>query len=359
MNKISRRQLFFFLACVLPVGKLLVLPAQLAKDAGNDVLLPLLVHYLVQAGAIFCVLLLARKNLSLFDLLERVFPKPVAAAIDVLFALFLLAASLTPVLEQKLFIQAVFYDTLPSIFAFLPFFVFGAYIASKPFCHLGRMWDILAFVFLVGIAGILLLAAPNADYGALLPVGGSGLGILRGTMSACGWFFDAALLIPFLGNFTYEKGTAWKGCLSYLAGGLTVLFFYATFYGVFEETAVNQAFAFAKISKYFSGITVLGRIDYFFIFALSLVLLFYTVLPVHGAISCALCVGKCPRHLSTVLSCSAFAALLVLTVLFDFSFGDVLQAITKQLFWLFPLFSVLFPLFLLLLNVLPGRKRRA
>lgn len=349
---IKERQLLFFLACIAPVGKLVLLPARLAETAKNDLLLPAALHILLQAGAIFCVLLVAKKQTSFYDLLKQSFGKVFACILCLLFSLFLLFAALLPLLEQKLFVQSVFYDTLPSLVAFAPFFLFAAYLCSKPILSLGRVWDILAVVFLVGIAGIFALSLFSADYAALAPAGAVGMkGVLSSSLRSWCWFFDAALLLPLVGKIEYKKGLAWKGAVCYLAGGAVVLAFLAMFYGIFQETAVNQLFAFTATSKYFPGVSMLGRIDYIFIFALALVMAFYVAMPLHGAVECVLQAFGRKRYLPTLLSVGVCALFLALILVFEYNFGSVLSA-TGTVFFLFPLFGIAVPALCLLL----GRK---
>ena len=356
MNKISARQLYFFLACVAPVGKLVLLPAQLVKYAGNDLLLPALTNYAVQTAAVFCLLLLVKSGLNFYELLENTFGKIAAKILACLFSLFLLLAALLPLLEQKAFVQSVFYDTLPSLVAFAPFFVFSAFVCSKPLGSYGRTWDILGPLAVFGLAGVLILSVGSADYASLLPVGASGgTGFLRGTAAIFSWFIDTALLIPFLGKIEYRKGIAWKAALCYAAGGAAVLFFLATFYGVFAETSINQLFAFTKTSKFFSGITVLGRIDYLFIFSLALVMAFYLTLPLQGSVDCVVQAFGQHRYMPTLLSLFVNAIFFTLSVVLDFLLGDILTFFAEVLFWIFPVFCVLLPPLCLLLR----RKNRA
>ncbi len=343
-EKISSRQLYFFLACVAPVGKLVFLPTELAKYAKNDLLLPLLVQFALQAAAVFCVLLAARREQSFYDLVADMGGAFTAKVLSVLLALFLAFATLLPILEQKTFVQSVFYDTLPSILSFAPYFLFAAYVLTHPLPALGRIWDVLAPIFLVGMAGILILSFGACDFGALLPVGAAGAkGFGRGVMLASSWFFDAAVLLSLLGKFRYRRGMAWKGTLAYVAGGAIVLLFFAVFYAVFAETAMNQLFAFAKTSKYFAGITVLGRIDYLFIFALAIVMAYASVLPAQAGVSLLSDAFSHPKYLSLILGISLAVLYFILSLLLDYRFGQAVNLINGPLFWLFPLFSVLLP----------------
>ena len=181
MNKISARQLYFFLACIAPVGKLVLMPTQLVLFSKNDLLFPALANFALQAGIIFLIMLLSRSNKTVFELLRYTFGKIGAAILSLVLALFFLYAAFCPMLEQKLFVQGVFYDTLPSLVAFAPFFIFSAYLCAKPIFALGRIWDFLAPVAIIGFAGLMIFSIGQADYGALLPVGaGGGKGFFEG-----------------------------------------------------------------------------------------------------------------------------------------------------------------------------------
>lgn len=195
------------------------------------------------------------------------------------------------------------------------------------------------------------LSVSNADFGALMPVGISGAeGIFGGFAYSLSWFFDSALILALAGKFEYRKGMAWKGMLFYLAGGAAIVFFLAVFYGVYSDIALQQTFAFSEISKYFSGITVLGRIDYFFSFALVFVILFYGSLPLHAGVECVCNAFGDKRCLRIVLSVAVNVGLLVCVYLLNFKLYVTLQTVTKMLFWIFPVFCVLLPALCLLLK---------
>ncbi len=354
MNKISARQLYFFLACVAPIGKLVIMPSRLAVYSGNDLLLPVLFHYLIQAAVIFAVLLLAKRGMSLFEMLENSLGKIAASCIVLLLSAFLLFAAFLPLIEQKVFVQGTFYDTIPSLVAFAPFFPLAAYLCSKPLSSYGRTWDLLGPIALVGLVGILLLSFTETDLGALLPVGSSGAkGILSGTGYTFCWFFDSLFLLFLLGKIDYQKGMAWKGALFYFLGGLAAILFIAVFYGIFQETAINQLFAFAKTSVFFSGITVLGRVDFIFIYALAFVLIFYCTLPLQAGVEGILQVFGRKRYLPTILAVAVTGLLVVLMIVFDYRFGQVMHFVSEKVFWIFPVFTVAVPLLCLFLRRKP------
>lgn len=357
MNKYSTRQLFFLLACIMPVGKMVFLPAHLTETAKNDLLFSAALNFAVQAGVIFLVLLLAKRQRTFYELLEYSFGKVVAKILITVFALFLFYAALLPLLEQKVFVQSIFYDTIPSVLAFSPFFLLSTYLCSKRLNSYGRMWDILGPLAITGFAGIFVFSVGSADMGALLPVGASGMGGVFGGMAySMSWFYDSAILLTLIGKFEYKKGTAWKGLLCYLAGGAAVLILLAIFYGIFAETAVGQLFAISHVSKYFAAITALGRIDYVFIFLLALVMAFWCTLPLQAGIDCIEQAYATGKYLPTIYSIVVNAVMLALTIVLDFSFGAVIDVVAKKLLWIFPVFCVAVPLLALLLRRSPRER---
>ncbi len=359
MTKISSRQLFFFLAAIAPVGKLIYLPTQLAEFSANDLLFPAAVNFFLQAGAVFFILLLSRSNKTLYDLLSYTFGKIAAKIILSVFTLFLFYAAVIPIMEQKFFVHFAFYDTLPTVFAFAPFFLLSVYLCAKPLVHAGRIWDILAPVAMVGFAGIIIFSFGEADFAALAPVGAKGAdGFLRGTAFTMGWFYDSAILLLLMGKFDYEKGMAWKGALCYLAGAAAILLFLAVFYGIFSDIAVRQIFAFAKVSKYFVGIPLLGRIDYIFIYAVALVMAFYNILPLHAGVDSLThaFAKRQTRLFSALCSIAVNAVIFSVTLLLNFSFRGFLKIVTQTAFWVFPLFCLLLPALALLLRRSPREK---
>ena len=347
--KITQRQLFFFLACIAPVGKLVLMPSHLVFFSGNDLLFPALVNLLLQAVVIFLVLLLFKRQKTFYELLEGSIGKIAARVVTVIFSLFLLYAALLPLNEQKLMVQSVFYDTLPSIVAFSAFFLFSAYLCAKPLVSLGRVWDIAAPISVVSFIGIIVFALGGADFAALKPVGAYGMnGFWSGTAYTMSWFFDTALVLSLAGKTEYKKGLPWKGLLCYLAGAAAVLLFLAVFYAVYDDLAVSRLFAFSKISRYFSGINVLGRIDYLFIFAFVLVMAFYTAMPVQACVDLVGDAFGKKKIVAPVVSAVLNALFLLAVVLLNFSFPGLQDFVTTTAFWIFPVFTLLLPPFMLL-----------
>ncbi len=357
MNRISARQLFFFLACIAPVGKLVLMPAQLVHDVGNDLLFPAAINCLLQSGAVFCVLTLVRSQKSFYTLVAERAGRAAAKIILALLMLFLFYAAIMPILEQSLLVQNIFYDTLPSVLTFAPFFLFSLFLCAKPLSCRGRLWDLLGPLAIVAFVGVLAFSVGQADFGALLPAGISGVGsIFKGAARSLGWFCDSAILLVLLGKLEYRKGIALRGMLFYLLGGAAVLLFLAVFYGVFSDIALRQIFAFTKISKYFSGITVLGRIDFLFIYLLAFVMAFYCSLPLHACVECANLLFGDGKVKTPLYSAAVNAVMFSLTVLLNLSFLRTGEVILYKLFWIFLLFCLLLPVLSVFLRRTPHEK---
>ena len=357
--KIAPRQLLFLLACLTPLLKLILMPAQLAADTGNDLLLSALLLLAAESAAVFAAVLLAKRGLSLFALVERSLGRAAAAVACTLLALFFLFAAYIPLFEQKLMVQSVFYDTLPSDLLFAPFFLLSAYFCLKPIGCFGRIFDLLGPLAILSFFFLLLFSVGEADFSALAPVGVTGAGsILSAAVHAAAWAFDGALVLALLGRIEYRKGLAWKAALAHLAGGAAVLLFLAVFYGIFQDIAPVQFFAFAKTAKYFPAIRLLGRVDYLFIYALALAMVFASLLPMLSAaemLKQTFGESKPRVLLYSLLLNGAMAAVSSALV---FAFPAAERFLTRTLFWLFPLFGMLLPALLLLLRPQAAKGRR-
>ena len=351
-EKISVRQLCFFLAFLLPVSKILETPALLAYYAKDDLLLPAFLQFLLQAIMLLGVIYFSSKtDETVFSFLSKKLGKGVAKTLYLLLALYYLFFSILPLLGIERFVYTAFFDTAPNLSAFAPFFLLAAYAATKPLTAFGRICELSAPVFLVAFLGLMLLSVGKTDFTALMPLFSSsprsvGLGVLRSFPH----FSDTAFLLPFLGHYRYRKGDGKKIIFSFGAGAIAVLFFLAVFYGVFGELAPLQPFALSKIAGYFSGLDVIGRIDLLLVYLTTVLLLFYYCLPLSLAVHCFCQATNTQNKLpaSAIISLS----LLLLTVFFNRLYGALYAFISTAAVWVFPFFAYGVPIFILLVYIL-------
>lgn len=347
MDKIKLRQICFLFAAIMPVTKTIIYPATLTYYAGNNLLLSSALNFLLMGAVLALVIFLSyRTDMTFFDLLQNTFGRVTARIIYGLFALFFAFSALLPLMEQKGFVAQVFYENIPSFIAFAPLFGVSFFACVKGFKTIGRAADIALPVFAVCFAVILLLALPEADFSALLPVGGDG--VFRGSLYGLNWYTECLYPLFFLGHFEREKGAWWKAGLSFLCGAAATLGFLAIFYGIFADIAVQQQNAIAQISKYTTSFTSLGRIDLLFIFALALVLVFALSIPAQLSVHCAC---KALGGVNPLLPAAALnILLLVLIVFFKYSYLELQTFFTRSLWPVFIIFAYVLPAAALLLR---------
>lgn len=349
MNKLSVRQLCLFLACLAPCGKLLSLPAILSREAGGDLLISALINFLFQGVIIFLMLRLAeRTEFTFFGLLKNTFGEVAARVIYVIFALYFLFYALFPVLEQKFFVQSELYDSLPSLLVFLPFFLFSLFACAKNITAIGRSADIALPLFAISVGGLLFMSVSSADFSAVLPIGDSSPAqILSGSAHTQNWFSDSAFVLLFLGKFPAGRKTTVKATVAYAIGALVVLAFLLVFYGIFQSIAPREGYAISKIGRYYSALSVIGRVDILLNYIFTIALLFYSVVPFMLGAECLSYVFGEHRIIYSVIFNALAAAF---TVIFNHSAIIVYRVINVYLFPVFIVFAYGFPVAALFLR---------
>lgn len=343
-HTVTTRQLCFMLAFFLPANKLILLPSVLAQYAGNDLLLSALLVFLLQGAAIFALLwLMTRTDKTLFELIEGKFGTWAARIFYFILSVYLLFSAVLPVTEHRLYIQNTMYDTLPTILIFVPFFFFSGYAAAKGLQCAGRAADVSLPLFLLSVPVLLFMAIASADFTALFPFGGTPFpDILNGSAHVLSWCSDAAWLFILLGNVRVERRFLVKTGVSYACGTGIVLLFLAIFYGIFSTVAMNESFAVVKIARYYNALKTLGRIDYLFIYVLSLVQLFALTFPIQLS---AHAMEKAFNADMPPLFSAIVNGILLLVVLFTAkSFPSLERTINGYLFPVFLVFADALPL---------------
>ena len=331
MNDIKLRQLCFIFAAMLPVTRMIVYPATLAYHAGSDLLLSAALSLALEGLVVGLMLWLARRTRrTFFGLLAETFGDAAARIVYGLFALFFALSALLPLLEQRGFVMQVLYENVPPLICYAPFFGVCFFACTKGLRAVGRVADLSLPVFALSYAVVILLALPQADFGALLPVVESGARVWRGFAAGPCWYTACLYPLFFLGHVRYERRAAAKVLGSYAASAAATLLFLAVFYAVFSDISILQHNSLAQISKYATAFSSLGRADLLFIFALTLVLAFALCIPVQLSVHCAArALGCCPLLPAAVIN----AALLALTVFFNTSFREVQQFCTQRLWF--------------------------
>lgn len=354
--KISVRQICFIMLVYTAVSKLLTYPTSLSFFCGRDLLFPAALDFAISAVVIWAVsYLCSRCDKTFFELLEGTFGNVAARVIYGFFALFFIVCTILPLIEQKLYVHAIFYDTVPSLLVFLPFFFFSLYAASRGFENIGRCADICLPIFLFSILFIFAMSLQKTEWSALLPILKTPL---KGIFTAAGGtlyrFAEPCYLLMFMGHFKYKKGDAAKITLSYVGAALFVLFFLVVFYGTYGEISASRQFAVSKISLFFPAIDMIGRIDLIALYILEIAMLFALVLNIQLAVHCIVkCTGYDHRPL---ISVAVNAVLFVLLITLNNKFNAVYNLYYAWMWIVFLVFADIVPL---LAWALRRRKRNA
>lgn len=342
--KISVRQICFIMLMYTAVSKFILYPTVLSYYTGRDLLFSALIDFVVQAVIIWSVsYLCSRTDKTFFQLIEGTLGNITARIIYGLFALFFIICTILPLFEQKVYVHAIFYDTLPSLIAFLPFFVFALYAASKGFENIGRSADICLPIFIISMLFIFSMSVLEVKWDNFLPVLKTpAKDIFGGSLITMSRFFEPCWLLMFMGHFKYKKGDAAKITLSYAGGALLVLFFLAVFYGIYGDIAVSRQFAVAKISLFFPAIDVIGRIDLIALYGLEIVMLFALIINIQLAVHC---IVKCTGYDNkAVISIAVNAVFFMLLIFLDNRLNDIHMFWGKWMWIAFAVFANLIPL---------------
>ena len=332
-EKISVRQICFILIAYNAAVKLMLFPAAAASEVDNALVFTALFNLALQTVIIWAVAYLSsRTDKSFFELLENTFGNVTARVVFALFALYFAASAVVPLSEQQLLVHDSFYDTIPSLIVFLPFFIFSVYAGVKTFTNVGRCADIMFPVFLVCAAAFLIMSVGEADFTNLLPVLTRPFKKVAGfSLSSVFRFSESAFLLMFLGHFKYKKGDAAKLTVSYAVGGLIVIALMAAFYCLYGALTPTRSFLLSNISVFFPVIGFVGRVDLFLVYAFDMVILFAIVLNVQMSVHCIeRVVGKNWR---ITYSVGVNAVLLALTIIFNNKFS-VVQKIAGGWLWI-------------------------
>ncbi len=351
--KLCTRQICFIMLVYSAASKLLLYPTFLASYCGRDLLFPCIINFAIQAVIIWAICFLCSKtDKTFFELIEGTLGNIAARIVFGLFALVFLLSALLPLFEQKLYVHSIFYDTVPSLLVFLPFFFFSVYAGGRGLKNIGRCADICLPVFIVSLIFILAMSALEIKWENFLPVLKTPVpNLVKGSLNSFYRFVEPCWLLMFMGKFKYHKWDAAKITLSYLGGAVIVLVVLLTFYGVYGDIAVSRQFAISKISLFFPAIEMIGRVDLLALYVLETVMLFALVLNIQLAVEC---ISDCTGYKNkNVISLIANAVLMIILIVFNNNFSAIHDAYTNWLWIVFVVFAVAVPLAALILR---GRK---
>lgn len=341
--KINVRQICFIMIAYTAVTKLLLYPTALADYCGRDILIPALINFLIEGIIIWGVsYLCSRTDKTFYELLKSNIGKVGAKIVFGFFTAYFIFAAIVPVFEQKLYVHTIFYDTVPSIWVFLPFFIFTVYAGSRSFENTGRTADICLPVFAVVMAFIFFMSLSSVEWDNLLPMfQNPALTLFKGAAGTAFRFGEPCWLLMFMGHFEYKKGDAAKITLLYTLGALIVLLFLAVFYGMYGPITSSRTFAISRTSIFFPAIESIGRVDLILLYALEMVMLFAVALNIQMAVYT---LSKCTGYENKkVWSLAVNLVLLIILVVCDHQFHYIQEFFFRWAWIAFTVFAIAIP----------------
>ena len=342
-SNISVRQICFIMLAYTVVGKLLTYPTALSFYCERDLLFPAIIDFLIEGIIVWAVAFLcSRTDKTFFELLKGTIGNIGARIVFGLFAVLFLFAALLPLFEQELYVHTIFYDTVPPLAIFLPFFVFAIYAGTKRFENIGRCADLCMPIFAITMGVILVMSCGEAEWSNLLPVLKTPAKDIFGTAAGNIFrFVEPCWLLMFMGRFKYKKGDAAKITVSYAAGALIVIFFLAIFYAIYGGLAPSRTYAISRISLFFPALDTVGRVDLIMLYVLETVMLFGLVLNIQLAVyAISKCIGWDNRVVISMIVNVALAAVLIGC---DGFYNNIYNLYNQWLWIYFIIFTVFVP----------------
>lgn len=281
-NKMTLRQVCFTLTAFTVSLKIISLPSHVAKFSQESLWISAIINFLLDGLMIFFILKISEKfdGLTFYQILDQNCGKAFTKTVFFLYFIYFFLKSYLPLNEQKNYIEIALYETTHVIWIFLPIFLVSAFFSYKGLKTVGRLSDLMIWFTAFSIIVLICLSLPASHFSNILPIIGVPFkSILTGSFRSLPWYFDSTYILFIIGNFKSEKLKKTKIMLSYVVGALVVIFFFIVLYGEFGPLTERQYYAPIKMGKYYLSTSNSGRIDYLAGFALAIVCVFSTTLP--------------------------------------------------------------------------------
>jgi hypothetical protein len=349
MNNITTKNLSLIIIIGFTLGKLFVLPALLAGYVNESLWISTLINMLVDLLLLFIVCYFLKNTDKTFpELLKISFGDKGGKIISFLYFLFFICKAFIPILEQKNTIEFTFYETQPTLFTFMPFFIVAFYITIKGLKPFAKSIEFCIWIFGFGLVVTILLSLFAGDYTNLLPIfSKSPRQLLGASFKSILWYGDPVFLLYFLGYAKRDNAVTKKLSLSFALYSFITILVFVIFYSIFSSIAERQYYAILKMSKYSITLSNIGRYDYIASLLLSAISVYLTALPLMlASISLNDCFSFKNKFISPII---VFAISVTLTLLTQNFFFPSIEFTQNYLAYFFIIMTYILPLLLLLL----------
>ena len=267
--RITRRQaIFLFIICTIS-SKLQTLPCLLIESSGRGLWAILIFGAIIDA--IFLTLTITVNklcpNLSMFDIIKKIFGKPVAIVVSfLLMAYFLITAFLPYEAVRNVFANNLF-DSLPWTF-FSIFLIFAVgYLAFNGLKTIGRSAELYFIIIVISVGILILLGTFTTNFERILPIFDFDITkIPKHYLSHALWFGDYMIFFVLMGQIDNSRSALkFKDVLIYLCCIAIYAFAYIVFYCEYTILGASQTSLLTSISSFSLLNLSIGRMDWFLV----------------------------------------------------------------------------------------------
>lgn len=265
-DSVKPRQLGLLLLLIIPGDKLLALPSMLAKGAGRDswlVMLILLLLDLVCMMFVIWAIKLNKDNLSFYDILCKTITKVGAKIIMAMFFLFFalrLVALATPTYE----LFTITFNMRVNFAAYIIIIaLFTIFMVSRGFNSIARVGEIIVWFVLLSLLFIVVMPLLKLNVVELLPVLEYGISPVFSTITKSHLWFADYIFIYFLINKISSKDRLFLHTgIGFGIAAVVAVLINVLLISVYGELTQYTNLAMSKLSQFALGSTVYGRVDW-------------------------------------------------------------------------------------------------
>lgn len=293
-NKVKTEQVALLLALTIPGGKFLTLPALMAKGAGRDYWISMIILFvfdLICLAFVLWALNINKQGKSINDILTQSLGKVITKIIFAVLFVFILLRAMT-LLESCLeLLSATFTIKTNWIAYILPISALMIFIIYRGFNNIARLSEMLFVIIFLALLAILFFASDRADFGNLKPILDDGIKpVFKTAVNGSFWFADYLFILFVMDEFKPNKKFFGSIGLGFLAGAFVTVFVNVLYVALFDQLTVLSDSIISKISQFSLKATSSGRLDW-----LSLIIWLFSLFI--KAASQFFCANKCLTYI--------------------------------------------------------------
>ena len=288
-KEVSTRQIILILIISLATLKVLYLPSLLANGVGRDSYIFVFVMLMLDFFCLLIFIFLLNKNrdLSLVEILEKMFGKVFSKIILFLLMIFFLLKAFGLFQTNFSYLSENLYSSIKWYTFSVPILVAVFFIVLYGSNVLARLSEVFAYFIVIGFFVALVVGVPKADYTNLLPVLESGvIAKFENIITFSFWFGDYLIFIVFFGKIKLNRKFCVKVSTIAFVAILFITFFIATSYSLFSYNSVSHTNSISDFLQVLPSTSDTGSFDWLLILVWDIALILDTCYSIYCADFC-------------------------------------------------------------------------